>query len=148
MSFNIQGNNVQHDVINEDWVDQIVQVIKMSKADIVLLQEVRLLRESPANNLLESLVSKLNKKGDNWNFCSSVRYAKCRMDLHNAILYNAKNVTLKKDLAYNPPFNFVQYYLSNDENQMTQITRIFVCVSNDCIVKSQFPYQISHFYKK
>lgn len=110
MSFNIQGNNVQHDVINEDWVDQIVQVIKMSKADIVLLQEVRLLRESPANNLLESLVSKLNKKGDNWNFCSSVRYAKCKMDLHNAILYNAKNVTLKKDLAYSPPFNFVQYY--------------------------------------
>ncbi len=116
MSFNIQGHgpgSSSHRVSNTRWVDQIVQVIKMSKADIVLLQEVPL---DTSNNLLKSLVLKLNKKGDNWNFCSSVKYAKCNMDLNNAILYNAKNVTLKKDLAYSPPFNFVQYYESTEND--------------------------------
>lgn len=114
MSFNIACHaRAERSNNNEAWVNQIVEIIKKSKAQIVLLQEVRLDRSS--EELVRSFVKKLNKSGGSWNYATSVKYSISSSDLNNAVLYNSKYVALKEDLSMQ--LGFIDYKTNYDQNQ-------------------------------
>ena len=127
VSFNIQGHgpgSFEHRFGNDKWENQIVSIIKESKAQLVLLQEFPVKRFSPVdetaiNNFLKKL------KGI-WKCETSVDYSLSSMDLNNAILYNTKYLRLVNNLAKQIPFNMYTYKLSQQED-----TRKFKFIKNN-----------------
>lgn len=92
MSFNIQGHapdSNKHRKENEEWVELIIKIIKKSKAHLILLQEVPLLKKE-TNSLVEILVNKLNEDS-----LSNLPYK---------IVEGIENSTTKKSPAIIKPF--------------------------------------------
>ncbi len=100
MSFNIQGASGQHRANNTEWVNDIAEIIKMSNADIVLLQETPILSDSDIKGefirvLKDSLKEKQSLK--KWSGISTFNYLrndynnkKPPFTLNNAVLYNSE----------------------------------------------------------
>jgi endonuclease/exonuclease/phosphatase family metal-dependent hydrolase len=115
MSFNIQGHgpgSSLHRAGNKDWEDSIIDIVRQSGADIVLLQEIPL--TSPYGNLANSFANKLTSiTGHTWESADSASYSLSSMELNNAVLYNYEKVCLIEDLAHSIPFYLYQHKTDN-----------------------------------
>ena len=127
MSINVQGHgpgSSEHRVGKDKWENQIVSIIKKSKAKLVLLQEFAVRKDSEQDKvLIEKFLKKLKGK---WEYETSALYSISSMDLNNAILYNTKYLKLVNDLAKQEPFNMYDYKLNQEED-----TRRFKFIKNN-----------------
>lgn len=128
MSFNLNGNDGKHRFeSNEQWSKTITAILKQSKADIILLQEISLDlekilgdsegRKKAKEDNLKRLCSELTGFSGNWKYETSANYM-LRKDIkigninyaagsktqNNAILYNSSKFSVK-DLSSELRFN-------------------------------------------
>ena len=135
MSFNVQGHgpsSSEHRVGKDKWENQIVSIIKKSKAKLVLLQEFAVRKDSEQDKILiEKFLKKLKGK---WKYETSASYSLSSMDLNNAVLYNTKYLKLVNDLAKQEPFNMYDYKLNQEED----IRRFKFIKNNEQILEFEY----------
>lgn len=147
MSFNLCGSEKKSNYQNDSmWADEIIKIIKDSKADIVLMQEISVPVDKRTeyfsvpkkNNVLDYFTRKLSGFNGNWKYFSSAEYqlrkekkindqtySKATANQTNAILYNSSMlnaVDKAKELGFT---DFSGKYLFDKNNaQVIEFTEI------------------------
>lgn len=98
MTFNINGDYSKHRANNAEWVSRISDIIDISGADLVFLQETPVQSDSDIRGeFLRVLKDSLSEKesAKNWQSFSTYSYIKkgTKFTLNSAILYDSQKIT-------------------------------------------------------
>lgn len=129
LSFNILGAKYDHIKENEIWMNNLSEIIRNSKSDIVLLQEVPQKYDEEINytSFADELVNLL---GDDWGFRSSAAYSNCSYNLNNAVLYKYSSVLILREID-NSSYDFkyknvqmVEFSFRKDTNKKFYVVNV------------------------
>lgn len=124
MSFNLGTHSSRHDANDSRWIENIAEIITVSNADLILLQEVPITNESDTKDEFLRRVKDVllgSQYHKHWQSLSTVSYihdttgsvpAKKLRKLNNAMLYDGNKLSCILGGYY--PINFKDIYTSQN----------------------------------